>query len=128
MHAVVSISGKQFWVKPGDEVNVPLQDVKPGKKVVYDRVLLVNTGNKVKVGTPVVSNSTIEATVIEHGRGEKITVFKKKRRKKYRVKNSHRQEFTKIRVDSVKERVQKKTSSPKTKAPPVKKTKVREQK
>jgi len=124
MYAIVSISGKQFRVEPGDEVQVPHQNMEPGKKVIYDRVLLVNTGAKIKVGTPTVSGSTVEATVIEHGRSEKITVFKKKRRKRYRVKNTHRQGFTKIRVDSVKEKaVKKKTSTTKAKTSTVKKSK-----
>ena len=111
MYAIVTISGKQFRVKPGDALQVPRQPVESGKKVTYDRVLLVVDGKKINVGTPIVSGTSIEATVVEHGRGRKITVFKKKRRKGYRVKNTHRQEFTMIRVDSVKKKAARKPRS-----------------
>lgn len=129
MYAIVNISGKQFRVESGDELQIPHQDVEPGKKVIYKHVLLLNNGKEIKVGRPTVSGSIVEATVVEHGRGKKVTVFKKKRRKGYRVKNTHRQEFTKIHVDSVKEKATKKktsntkkTSTAKAKTSTVKKT------
>lgn len=122
MYAIVNISGKQFKVQAGDQLMVPHQNVEPGKKVVYDRVLLLDTGKTVKVGTPVVKGSTVEATVVEHNRTEKIPVFKKKRRKGYRVKNTHRQEFTTIKVESVKEKVASKKKGATTKKSPPKKS------
>ena len=128
MYAIVNISGKQFRVEPGDELQIPHQDVEPGKKVIYKHVLLLNNGKEIKVGRPTVSGSTVEVTVVEHGRGKKVTVFKKKRRKGYRVKNTHRQEFTKIHVDSVKEKAtKKKTSTAKAKTSTVKKTKAKKE-
>jgi len=128
MYAIVNISGKQFRVEPGDELQIPHQDVEPGKKVIYKHVLLLNNGKEIKVGRPTVSGSAVEATVVEHGRGKKVTVFKKKRRKGYRVKNTHRQEFTKIHVDSVKEKAtKKKTSTAKAKTSTVKKTKAKKE-
>ncbi len=108
MLAIVDISGKQFKVEPGLELRVPLQNMKVGEKVSYDRILLLDNEKKVKVGTPIVTNTTVEATVLKHGRGKKIIVFKKKRRKGYRTKNSHRQGYTLIRVDSIKEKATKK--------------------
>ncbi|MBC8175211.1 MAG: 50S ribosomal protein L21 [Candidatus Marinimicrobia bacterium] len=116
MLAIVDISGKQFKVEPGLELRVPLQNMKVGEKVSYDRILLLDNDKKVKVGTPTVINTTIEATVLEHGRSKKIIVFKKKRRKGYQTKNSHRQGYTLIRVDSIKEKATKKakTSTKKT--------------
>lgn len=123
MFAIVDISGKQFKVQPGDELHVPRQKVEPGKRVSYDRVLLLDNGKKVKVGTPTVSGSKVEATVVEHGRGEKVMVFKKKRRKRYRVKNTHRQDFTLIRVESVKEKAPQKPKASATKKSSPKKPK-----
>lgn len=116
MYAIVDISGKQFLAEPGEHLDIPRQTVDPGKKMTFDTVLLLDTGNKVQVGKPMVKQSAVEATVIEHGKTEKIPVFKKKRRKRFKVKNTHRQDFTRIRVDAIKE---KKTSR---KRPPSKTT------
>lgn len=123
MYAIVNISGKQFKVQAGDELQVPHHNVEPGKKVIYDRVLLVDNGKRVKVGTPTIPGSKVEATVVDHGRTAKVPVFKKKRRKGYRVKNTHRQEFTRIRVDSVKEKTPSKARTAKTKKSTAKKSK-----
>ncbi|MFQ6615499.1 MAG: 50S ribosomal protein L21 [Fidelibacterota bacterium] len=120
MYAIVDISGKQFLVEPGAQMDVPRQSVDPGKKVTLDTVLLLDNGKNVHVGKPTVKQSSVEVTVIEHGKTAKIPVFKKKRRKGYRVKNTHRQDFTRIRVDTIK---QKKTTS-KTPASSKSKTKV----
>lgn len=101
MYAIVDISGKQFRVEPKSTLKVPFQKFETGNEVSYDKVLLVDDGKNVKIGTPYVSGSLIKATIIEHGRDKKIVVFKKKRRKGYKVKNTHRQEFTRIRVDTI---------------------------
>ncbi|MFQ6673847.1 MAG: 50S ribosomal protein L21 [Fidelibacterota bacterium] len=111
MYAIVNISGRQFRVEPGDRVMVPHQSADPGEKITFDTVLLMDDGKKVKVGTPRVPSSTVEATVLEHGRTKKVPVFKKKRRKGYRVKNTHRQDFTLIRVDSIKQKAAKKSKA-----------------
>ncbi|MCH8011457.1 MAG: 50S ribosomal protein L21 [Candidatus Marinimicrobia bacterium] len=101
MYAIVDISGKQFRVEPKSTLKVPFQKFEAGNEVSYDKVLLVDDGKNVKIGTPYVSGSLIKATIIEHGRDKKIVVFKKKRRKGYKVKNTHRQEFTRIHVDTI---------------------------
>ena len=110
MSAIVDISGKQFRAEEGLELKVPHQREEEGKKISFDRVLLLDDGSDVKVGQPIVSGSAGEATVLEHGRDKKVPVFKKKRRKGYRVKNTHRQEFTVIRVENIKSSVSKKSS------------------
>lgn len=113
MYAIVDISGKQFLVEPGREIDVPHQDVDPGKTVTLDSVLLLDNGKKVQVGRPSVKQSAVEATVIEHGRTAKIPVFKRKRRKGYKVKNTHRQDFTRIRIDAISPSSKKKTTAKK---------------
>ncbi len=110
MYAIVDISGKQFRAEQGLELKVPHQREEEGKKVSFDRVLLLDDGNDVKVGQPTVSGSAVEATVLEHARDRKVPVFKKKRRKGYRVKNTHRQEFTLIRVENIKSGASKKSA------------------
>lgn len=118
MYAIVNIAGEQFRVRKGDELRVPHLRLEPGKKMDYDEILLVDDGKKVKIGTPYVKGFSVKATAMEHGRTRKIPVFKKKRRKGYRVKNAHRQEFSIIRVDEIK-----KKSAPKTKSAAAKKEK-----
>lgn len=103
MYAIVDISGKQFLVEPGAELDIPRQAVDPGNKVTLDSVLLLDDGKKVQVGKPTVKQSAVEVTVVEHGKTAKIPVFKKKRRTGYKVKNTHRQDFTRIRVETIKE-------------------------
>ena len=115
MYAIVDISGKQFRAEEGLELKVPHQREEEGKKISFDRVLLLDDGSDVEVGQPTVSGSAVEATVLEHGRDRKVPVFKKKRRKGYRVKNTHRQEFTVIRVENINNGTSKKTSTKKSK-------------
>lgn len=110
MYAIVDISGKQFRAEEGLELKVPHQREEEGKKISFDRVLLLDDGNDIKVGQPTVSGSAVEATIVEHGRDRKVPVFKKKRRKGYRVKNTHRQEFTLIRVENIKSGASKKSA------------------
>ncbi|MEA3495726.1 MAG: 50S ribosomal protein L21 [Bacteroidota bacterium] len=101
MYAIVEISGKQFKVEKGDELNVPLQDKKEKTKLKFDSVLLLDDEGKVKVGTPFVKKTEVLATVVGHGRDKKILVFKKKRRKGYKKKNGHRQNYTTIKIDKI---------------------------
>ena len=104
MYAIVNIAGEQFKVRKGDELRVPRTALDPGKKIVYDEVLFVNDGKEIKIGTPFVKGFSVQATAVEHGRTGKIPVFKKKRRKGYRVKNTHRQEFSIVRVDDIRKK------------------------
>ena len=97
MIAIVNIQGQQFKVKQGQEIFVHRLKEDTGSSVTFDEVLLSGT----TVGTPTVSGASIKATVLEHVQGDKVIVFKKKRRKGYKVKNGHRQAFSKIKIDSI---------------------------
>ncbi|MCB0687375.1 MAG: 50S ribosomal protein L21 [Saprospiraceae bacterium] len=101
MFAIVEIAGQQFKVEEGQEVFVHKLAAEEGDKVTFDKVLLVDRDGETTVGTPALSGVTIGATVLGDQKGDKVIVFKKKRRKGYRVKNGHRQSFTKIKVDSI---------------------------
>ncbi len=100
MEAIVEIQGFQFRVHPDDTIFVPRLQEEPGSTVEFDRILYLRDGEKIAVGTPYVSG-TVRATVIEHGKGEKVIVFKKKRHKGYRVKNGHRQPYTQIKIEAI---------------------------
>ena len=102
MYAVFRTGGKQFRAEPGTRLRIPSLDVEPGDSVVFDQVLLAgDSDDAVHVGTPTLEGASVKAEVIRHGRGKKIIVFKRKRRKGYRRKQGHRQDFTEIRVDEV---------------------------
>lgn len=101
MYAIVDIAGRQFRVSKGDTISVPKLDGDVGKSVVFDRVLLVSDKGKLTVGQPVVEGMTVKAKIEGFGRGRKITVFKKKRRKGYQVKRGHRQDYTNIVIQSI---------------------------
>jgi large subunit ribosomal protein L21 len=102
MYAVVEIAGKQFKVAENQSIYVHRLAEEEGSKFSFDRVLLVENNGQTKVGTPVISGSTVEAKVISHVKGDKVLVFKKKRRKGYAVKRGHRQQFTRIHIESIK--------------------------
>ncbi|MBX2872873.1 MAG: 50S ribosomal protein L21 [Saprospiraceae bacterium] len=101
MFAIVTIAGQQFKVEEGQELFVHQLEANEGDSLSFDQVLLVDNGGKVSIGTPVLSTAKVNATVLGHQKGDKVIVFKKKRRKGYRVKNGHRQSFTKIKIDSI---------------------------
>ena len=102
MYAVFRTGGKQFRAEPGARIRIPSLDVEPGDSVVFDQVLLTGDGEEaVQVGAPMVDGASVKAEVLRHGRAKKIIVFKRKRRKGYRKKQGHRQNFTEIRVDEV---------------------------
>jgi len=123
MFAIVNISGKQYRVEKGDEIKVALLETESGKKVKFENVLLTDDGKKVTIGNPVVSGATVSGTVINHGRDRKVIVFKKKRRKGYRRKNGHRQDFSLIQIDSISTSASKKKAAPKKVAAKKKTTK-----
>ena len=103
MFVIVDIAGFQEKVKEGDALRVPLLKAKEGATVTFDKVMLiVKSDDDVKLGTPVVSGASVEAKVIAHGRGDKIRVFKMKRRKRYRRVHGHRQDFTDIEITKIK--------------------------
>lgn len=102
MYAIFRTAGKQFRAEPGLTVRIPSVKAEPGSKLTFDEILIGSDGSKVKAGSPLVSGATVTAEVVKHGRGEKIIVFKYKRRKGYARKKGHRQGFTEVRIDSVK--------------------------
>ena len=101
MYAIVEIAGKQFKVAEGDRLYVPRLKDDVGADVTFDRVLLTSGDSGVSVGAPTVDGASVTAEVLGHVKGDKVIVFKKKRRKGYRVKNGHRQPYTQIKIGSL---------------------------
>ena len=96
MYAVIKTGGKQYKVSAGEKLKIESIVAEVGSEIVLDQVLLVADGEKVTTGTPLVSGATVKATVVSHGRGEKIKIFKMRRRKHYRKTQGHRQNYTEI--------------------------------
>ncbi|MCH2215210.1 MAG: 50S ribosomal protein L21 [Flavobacteriales bacterium] len=101
MYAIVNIAGQQMKVAKDQQVYVNRLPNKEGDKVTFDEVLLVDNNGKVSVGAPAVSGASVSAKVVEHLKGDKVIVFKKKRRKGYQTRNGHRQLLTKIAIDGI---------------------------
>lgn len=101
MYAVVDIAGQQVQVEEGAVVRVPRLELEEGAKHTVTDVLLLRTDDTTQVGSPHVDGATVEATVVGHGRDDKIIVFKMKRRKNYRRRNGHRQDFTELKIDEI---------------------------
>lgn len=102
MFAIVTIAGQQYKVTEGQELFVHRLDAEEGAKVLFDQVHLVEREGSVSVGTPVVTGASVGATIVETlVKGDKVIVFKKKRRKGYRKKNGHRQQFSKIKIHTI---------------------------
>jgi large subunit ribosomal protein L21 len=101
MYAIFRTGGKQFRAEQGMTLRIPSLAVEPGDSVTFDEIVLGSTGENVSVGAPLVDGAAVTAEVVRHGRGEKIVIFKHKRRKNYRRKQGHRQGFTEIRVNEV---------------------------
>ena len=121
MYAIVEIAGQQFKVAKDQRVFVHRLATEEGKKVDFDNVLLIGDGNNITVGAPAIDGAQVSAKVLSHLKGDKVIVFKKKRRKGYRVKNGHRQSLTEIVIESI-------TTSGAKKAAPKKETKKAEPK
>lgn len=102
MFAVIKTGGKQYVVRPGDRLKVEKIEGNPGDLVEIKEVLLVNSGDDLKIGTPLVESATVTAEIIEQGRSPKIIVFKKKPKKGYKRKKGHRQYFTTIEIKEIK--------------------------
>lgn len=101
MHAIVEIGGKQFRVEKGQTLKVPHLQNKVGDSIELDRVMLLGNGADVKIGRPLVEGAKVEVEVVDHGRDKKVVVFRKIRRKGFKVKRGHRQGFTRIQVKSI---------------------------
>lgn len=102
MFAIVSIAGQQFKVEEGQQIFVHRLAAQEGDSVSFSDVHLIENDGRVTIGTPHVGGASVKASVLSHIKGDKVIVFKKKRRKGYRVKNGHRQSFTKIKIESIK--------------------------
>jgi large subunit ribosomal protein L21 len=101
MYAIVKTGGKQYKVSQGDTMRFEKLDGDVGATVTFDQVLMVNDGETVTVGQPRVENAVVSGQIVEQGKAKKILVFKYKRRKGYRRKQGHRQQFTAVRIDSI---------------------------
>ena len=101
MYAIVEIAGHQFKVEKDQKVFVNRLSTEEGKKVSFDNVLLIGNGNDVTLGAPAIDGAQVSAKVLKHLKGDKVIVFKKKRRKGYRVKNGHRQSLTEIVIEGI---------------------------
>ena len=114
MYAIVEIAGQQFKVEKDQQIYVHRLDIKEGSKSDFEKVLLIDNGGKITVGAPVISGAKVTAKVLSHLKGDKVIVFKKKRRKGYKVKNGHRQFLTKLEILQIDEKTSvKKVSSEK---------------
>jgi large subunit ribosomal protein L21 len=101
MYAIVEIAGQQFKVERGNKVYVHRLDANEGAKVEFDKVFLIENDGKISIGSPTVDGAKVAATVIEHVKGDKVIIFKKKRRKGYQKWNNHRQSFTQILIQGI---------------------------
>jgi len=128
MYAIVEIAGQQFKVEEGKKIFVHHLDAEEGKKIKFDQVLLVEEDGKISVGDPVVRDSFVEGKVLDHVRGEKVIVFKKKRKKGYRIKNGHRQNFTQVEIISINGKITQKKHEVKKETAPVSEKPVEEKK
>ena len=101
MYAVIKSGGKQYRVESGAQVRVETLAADVGAAVAFEEVLLVGNGDQVKVGAPLVSGAKVKATVVSHGRGDKVKIFKMRRRKHFQKHQGHRQNYTEVRIDDI---------------------------
>ncbi len=100
-YAIISAGGKQHRVKVGQRCKFEKLTGEPGESVEFDKVLLVATGDDVQVGAPFIGNAKVIAKILQHGRGDKVTIIKMRRRKGYRRKQGHRQDFTEVEITKI---------------------------
>ena len=101
MYAIVEIAGQQFKVSKDQKVYVHRLATEEGSNVTFDKVLFVDNAGAITLGAPAITGASVEAKVLKHLQGDKVIVFKKKRRKGYKKKNGHRQQFTKIQITGI---------------------------
>jgi large subunit ribosomal protein L21 len=101
MYAVIRTGGKQYKVAAGGKLKVETLTAEVGSEIEINDVLMVADGDNIKIGAPVVAGASVKATVLSHGRGEKVMIFKMRRRKHYRKTQGHRQNYTEIRIDGI---------------------------
>jgi large subunit ribosomal protein L21 len=101
MYAIVEIAGQQFKVENGKKIFVHRLEAEEGTKLTFDQVLLIEDEGKITIGEPAIKDAVVEGVVVDHVRGDKVIVFKKKRKKGYRIKNGHRQNFSQVEIVSI---------------------------
>ncbi|HEX5093967.1 MAG TPA: 50S ribosomal protein L21 [Burkholderiales bacterium] len=101
MYAIIKTGGKQYRVSSGEQVRVEALPADVGAAISFDQVLMVGAGDGVRVGAPLVSGAQVKATVLGHGRGDKVKIFKLRRRKHFQKSQGHRQEYTEVRIDDI---------------------------
>ncbi|MEK9964056.1 MAG: 50S ribosomal protein L21 [Betaproteobacteria bacterium] len=102
MYAVIKSGGKQYKVAAGEKLKIEQIPSQIGEKISLDQVLMVSQGDKVSVGSPLVNGAVVSATVLGHGRADKVKIFKMRRRKHYQKRQGHRQNFTEVMIDEIK--------------------------
>jgi large subunit ribosomal protein L21 len=102
MYAVIKSGGKQYKVAAGEKLKIEQIPTQVGEKISLDQVLMVSQGDKVSVGSPLVDGAVVSATVLGHGRADKVKIFKMRRRKHYQKRQGHRQNFTEVMIDEIK--------------------------
>ena len=123
MYAIIEACGRQYKVQEGETVYFEKLDTEEGKKVSFDKVVLISNDGKVQVGNPYVANAKVEGKVVSHGRGKKVLVFKYKPKKNERKTRGHRQDYTKVEITSIKVKAEKaETAEKATKTEKVAKT------
>jgi len=101
MYAIVDIAGQQYKVAKDQYVYASKLEGETGTAVSFDKVLLMDSGNGIEVGSPLIKGAKVSGKILEHVKGDKVIIFKKKRRKGYAVKNGHRQQYTKVQIESI---------------------------
>ena len=101
MYAVIKTGGKQYKVAAGEKLKVEKLEVAEGGKVVFDKILMLSNGETVTIGSPLVAGAVVNATVVSHGRGDKVMIFKFRRRKHYRKTQGHRQSYTEVMISDI---------------------------
>jgi large subunit ribosomal protein L21 len=101
MYAVIKTGGKQYRVAAGEKIKVEQIAADVGQEIVIDQVLAVGNGAELKVGTPLVSGATVKATIVAHGKHDKVRIFKMRRRKHYQKRQGHRQQFTELQIGAI---------------------------
>jgi large subunit ribosomal protein L21 len=101
MYAVIKSGGKQYRVEAGKPVRIESLAAEIGASVAFEEVLLVGSGDGVKIGAPLLSGAKVKGTVLAHGRGDKVRIFKLRRRKHYQKSQGHRQNYTEVRIDDI---------------------------
>lgn len=101
MYAIIRTGGKQFRAEPGKTIRVPSLAAEPGEQVTFGEVLVAGTDDGFQVGTPTVSGAEVTGEIVKHGKARKVIIFKWKRRKNYRRKQGHRQQYTDVRIGDI---------------------------